>query len=636
MFDLKRLQSFDVETCGKQDLYALQPFRARTGDAWLTTCAMARLGDGGAWGPVDRYRQPETELLRTWLVQAARDGDIACCWNAPFDVAWLIALGLKQEVLQVQWLDGMLLKRHALNEPRYRPGGRISMGLKQTVEQYWNPEAGAYGDDITFNPQTEEEWAKLLHYNGLDAGYTVELVAMFLQMLTPAQRRCALLEARSIPMVAESTVEGIDVNPAAAEALQEKLTNTAAKAFVTLKVSNPEVTKEVLASPKQLGKLLYETWNLPVLKHTEKGQASTDREVLSLLAVNDVRAKHVDDYREANGNLQKFVVSPIASREYNGDGKTRPQARMFGTYTGRMTYSSKTGKGVAEVPSGVALHQWKRDPEFRAILEAPPGYTLLEFDFAGQEFRWMAVESNDETMLSLCMPGEDAHAFMGGRCTGVSYEAMKAGLLTEPGVYKPKRQFGKVANLSCQYRTSARTLVTVAAVQHKIKLTETESQAVWSTYRTTYRAVPKYWRKQVQTARRLGYVETLAGRRVNLGDPSTWIYRNLEDEPDGDASWAHESTAINFPIQGVGADQKYLAMCVLRDYLPRVDGRFAWELHDGLFVVVPDDRADRAVVEIRHLLSNLPYKAAWNVVLPIQFPVDAKRGKSWGGLKEAA
>jgi DNA polymerase I-like protein with 3'-5' exonuclease and polymerase domains len=137
--------------------------------------------------------------------------------------------------------------------------------------------------------------------------------------------------------------------------------------------------------------------------------------------------------------------------------------------------------------------------------------------------------------------------------------------------------------------------------------------------------MPKYWKRQIELARIQGWVETQAGRRIQIGQEQTW---------DPNNKWSYESTAINFPIQGVGADQKYLAMMVLRDYLPRVDGRLYFELHDGIFCVVPDRYAEKAAREIRTLLSNLPYERAWGRSFPIQFPVDAKLGKTWGSLKE--
>jgi DNA polymerase-1 len=438
-----------------------------------------------------------------------------------------------------------------------------------------------------------------------------------------------VLESSSVPLVAETYVRGLHIDQAALATLDKQLEEASNVAFVKLKLDTPEVTPELLASPKQLGDLLYTDWRLPVVKMTEKGQFSTDRESLRELALLDPRAKLVDEYREANGNRAKFVTSTSESLAYNGDGCTRPQAKIYGTYTGRMTYYSKQGKGKDERPTGVALHQWKRDPAFRRLITPPPGHTLLEFDFAGQEFRWMAVMARDPTMLQLCGDGEDAHSFMGARISGLSYEQLRKQVAEGVKGAKDKRQLGKVANLSLQYRTSAKTLMTVARTQYSLPMKEKEAKAIHATYLTTYLQVPNYWDKQIYMAKKYGWVETLAGRRVSL--------RSFKSNTKMDAStlqWARDSTSINFPIQGVGADQKYLALAVLRKYLPEVNGHFYFELHDGMFVVVPDKYAERAVHEIKALLSNLPYQKAWGVSLPIQFPVDAKMGKSWGDLKE--
>ena len=248
----------------------------------------------------------------------------------------------------------------------------------------------------------------------------------------------------------------------------------------------------------------------------------------------------------------------------------------------------------------------------------------------------MAVESGDPVMLDLCMPGQDAHAFMGHRIQPEhSYEWIMANKEDDP-VAKKIRKLGKVGNLSAQYRTGPGTLMKVAAVQHGVKLVYAESDLVIRTYKGTYRRVPRYWNRQIQFAKRHGYVETLGGRRVNLGDYKNWRVFNEETAITDDMTWAHESTAINFPIQGVGADQKYLALLAARSYLPTVGGRFQMELHDGMFFRVPKGMGEKAAREIKQVLSNLPYKRAWGLrhALPIQFPVDVKVGPNWGSLKE--
>lgn len=623
-----RLLAFDVETAGIKQEYALQPHRSLTGKAWLTTCSWA-------WRKDDQIRtggkiRPCVMDLRS-ILKVAKDGGMhVVAWNAPFDVAWLIALGLRDEAYATRWIDGMLLWKHLIARPDFatKDGKRQAFGLKEAVKHFYPDEAG-YEDEVDFNAATPEGIAKLLTYNKSDSAFTLRLTEHFLAELTPEQRRAALIEARTIPHVAETLVEGLPVNTLNSVTLRRKLKLVRKLSFTRLHIENG-VTEKQLDSPQQLSELLFNTWGLPVIKQTEKGANSTDKDALSELAEKDPRAKLVRDFREARNLTTKFCDAVIESARYNGphcggQRVVRPAARMYGTYTGRMTYSGSQGKGKAKVPTGIALHQWKRQAEFRRTFTAPEGYDLCEFDFAGQEFRWMAVESGDNTMLDLCAPGEDAHAYMGGRVARIDYQDMLRRLRDGDPEIKPKRQIGKVANLSLQYRTSPGTLLVRARTDYSIKLTLPEAQAIHGTYQLTYRGVPEYWHRQIHKARHQGYVATLGGRRVQLGFGNEWPRAKR---------WSYESTAINFPIQGVGADQKYLAMCVIGDHLPKWGARFAFELHDGLFFYVPKQHSERAVHDIRTILSNLPYEKAWGIKLPIAFPVDAKIGPSWGDLKE--
>ena len=630
-----KLAAFDVETRGVDVGYGLQPFRAKTGEAWLTMCAIASEA-----GVVGRMR-PTTEWLRKWLRGMSCTKTRIVGWNTPFDMAWLIALGLRDEVFACDWLDGMNLWRHLTASPEWTGLAPKSYGLKAAVAEHLSGFAG-YEEGIDFETDDPEELAKLLTYNKKDALFTLTLATGFLRQMTEAQKRCALIEAACLPMVAEAMVEGIVADRDAAQELAVKLDEQAKVAMVKLVFETGDsVDEAILASPIKLRKLLYKDWGLPVVKFTDKGAESTDRDALTQLAPLDNRAGLLNEFREARNNRTKFALGAVNSLDYNGDGRVRPSPKVYGTYTGRMTYGSKILRGKDERPTGVALHQWKRAKDFRDIIVVPDGYTLLEFDFAGQEFRWMAVMSKDPTMLGLCEPGEDAHGYMGARIGDWRYNDIRKVLADiEHADYqraKDLRQLGKVANLSLQYRTSPNALIRVARTGYQMNLSTVEAKAIHGTYRMTYPNVQRYWERQIKDARIQGWVETVAGRRVHVGQGATWVqFRELEDGriEASDNTWGCESTAINFPIQGSGADQKYLALLMLKDYLPRVNGRFYFELHDGLFVIVPDAYAERAVAEIKPLLSTLPYKKAWGVDLPIQFPVDAKMGKTWGQLKE--
>jgi DNA polymerase I-like protein with 3'-5' exonuclease and polymerase domains len=95
-----------------------------------------------------------------------------------------------------------------------------------------------------------------------------------------------------------------------------------------------------------------------------------------------------------------------------------------------------------------------------------------------------------------------------------------------------------------------------------------------------------------------------------------------------------ESAAINFPIQGVGADQKYLAIAALGPLFTKLEGRFLFELHDGLYSVFPDKYAKKAAFAGQKILNALPYKKAWEFDPPIPLPWDIKIGKRWGDSVE--
>lgn len=628
------LVGFDLETWGQKPEYALQPFRRLHGLAGIRAVSVAT--DTAVKGVLN----PDRDYLRGILIDAAAQQSYLVGWNVAFDCAWLIAEGLREEVFRVKWLDGMLLWRHwfVKREDEKTPKSQRQSYSLENALQKWFPEAAGIKEFTDFQTTDPTQLQKLLERNRGDADYTRRLAAFFISQLNTRQLDAALIEARCVPLVAWANVCGLTINREATESLDSSLERVARETLTELQQSNPEVTEKVIASSQQLADLLFNQWGLAPIKQTPVtdngggGTDSTDKEVLYELAFHDPRARLVKNIREARNNRTKFVEAVNKSLKYNTDGRVRPQARIFGTYTSRMTYSSKQkartvnakGREVkTEQPIGVALHQWKRDPEFRRQIAAPEGYTLVEFDFAGQEFRWMAVASGDETMLSLCLPGEDAHSYMGAQIVGQDYRDFlrryKAGGKQE----KQDRNLGKFSNLSFQYRISARAATAKARVQYELDVLEPFVAQILGTYKLAFPGVPQYWQSQIYLGKAQGFVETFAGRRVQL--VGSWA---------GQEKWPLESTAINYPIQGTGGDQKYLALAVARNHLPTYGAHFYFELHDGLFFICPTPRAERFTETFKPLLSQLPYKAAWGIDLPIQFPVDAKFGPTWGDLKE--
>jgi DNA polymerase-1 len=187
------------------------------------------------------------------------------------------------------------------------------------------------------------------------------------------------------------------------------------------------------------------------------------------------------------------------------------------------------------------------------------------------------------------------------------------------------RKSGKVGNLALQYRTSAPRFCATARVDYGIDMTMQLATLIHGIYPRTYKGMPAYWEKQIAETKRLGYVETLAGRRVECrGD---WSKRSKQ-------RWALESTSINYPVQGVGAEQKYLALACVKPILSKFESHFFMDLHDGLYFLVPDHMVSSFVPELQAILDDLPYQDAWDYTPSIPMPWEVKAGPSWGQLKE--
>lgn len=633
----EKMSALDFETSGTQEEFALQPWRVPPGQAWVTSLSFIRWNivngmpklapDGSSllvgWAP---------EQISSWIraiLQRAIDEDLwVIGWNIVFDIQWCIAYGCADLVHHVKWLDGMLLWRHLMVEPEYEMdrAKKRAYKLKPDAVEHFIPIMAGYQEDVNFHSVEPSDLAKLQKYNDKDSVSAWVITKMIWCELTEKQRDCALIEAACLSMVAEANYRGMPVDTLIARELAAKLERDAA---VQLEKLAPHgVTEKIVRSPMQLGKLLFDDWKLPVLKEntgakTGKISRATDKEVLHELAFIDPRAKELRAYREALNNKTKFADTPLISAEYNGDGMSRPSGIVFGTYTSRMTYASSQGRGKGLCQIGFALHQEKRGKEFRSIIGSPPGYTLMEFDASGQEFRWMAIKSGDQAMLQLCQPGEDAHSYMAARIVGADYRELVARVKAEDEDANQNRYLGKVANLSLQYRTYPKTFRKVARVQYDIPMELPEAQRIHRTYQQTYPGVPTYWDHQIRLVKHNGYAETLAGRRVQV--VGNW---------EGKLAWKMESTALNYPVQGTGGDQKYLAMQIIKPYLLSIGAYFAWDLHDGIYLWVPDDKVVRAAIEIKRLLANLPYREAWGFTPPIPLPWDCKFGKLWGTLKE--
>jgi DNA polymerase I-like protein with 3'-5' exonuclease and polymerase domains len=619
-----KLIAFDIETWGLKEGYALQPWRIKTGEGGII-CVSA---------------YPDISELIT------NDNALWCGWNLKFDTAWLMITedpNIKYPMKGNKYLDGMLLLKRLFQDlPTY--------ALKPTLERFQDQIDFSvcgqayiigYQNHIEFKVgrmdevYTSRELELLQLYCERDTAYTYALIKY---LLTLADRNTVLQTIRESTvsvLFADAWQRGLPIDKK--EVLkQEKEISKQLKKYNDV-LEKTGLTETILNSPKQLREFLQGEWGIKLTKLTPKGDYSVDASVLKNLAFqeNSSTIKKILQIMVKRKELQteydKFISSALECLKESE--VIHPEPMMNSTYTGRMTYSVnqaiktqkilKNGKirtSNTKTAVGLPIHQMKRG-NLRKMFIAPKGYKLVELDFAAQEMRLIACIAPEPTMVDLFNSDSDLHAYT---AAGIyNYEFNDFQKLKGTDDYKEMRQLGKVTNLSLQYRLSAKNLYRVWHDKYELidkKLEDAERAR--NVYLEIYKGILNYWQDIVNFARSNGYVTNMAGRKHNL---TSW---NGEDE------WKSQQTAINFPIQSTGAEQKILALFELRKLMRREGVQLAWDLHDGMYFFVPDGvMQDDVILEMVDIASNLNYEKAWGWHPQVKFPVEAKIGDNWADLK---
>lgn len=614
---------YDVETTTNDPShpeYALQPQRAPA-QSRLTHAALARPNGESLAVDLGTPAWSASASLLNGLLWRIAPSDTLVTWNGVFDVGWSLTYSSEDLIRRLQWADAKLMwKWVEPNRYSYHLAEAVEAVLLKKLNLPWALRYLAIKEDekraMKEGQQTEGTGA----YNRLDAYATALLAEYFWARLTEKQRRSVLIESSLLIPVAQSWINGVPLDVEHAGRLAHDLAATKLRIQQELGLADT-----VLSSPQQLAAVLYDEWKLPVVWETPTGNPSTDKTALTYLTDHDPRTALILDWKEANTRLGRFCDGVVACSEYNGRPISFSFPSIYSTYTGRMTYSSKAEKKKT-LAIGIALHQMPRDKRFRSLVVPPEGYDLVEYDFAGQEMRLMADVGDEPVLRELFRSGKDPHSYTGAGIINVPYdEFMRRRAAGEEAIAGPKgaRYLGKFTNLSLQYRTSVKTLRRKARVDYGVTADYATAKRWHGTYHDLYPGVRGYWKRAIHLARTRGYAETMAGRRYDLPERE---FRVNE--------WSAESTAINFPIQGTGADQKELGLAVVTTHYPEL--AFAFDLHDGLYFWLPRDLPGRMelLYEVKKELSNLPYYDAWSWTPTVPYPVDGKYGPAWGNMEE--
>jgi DNA polymerase-1 len=345
-----------------------------------------------------------------------------------------------------------------------------------------------------------------------------------------------------------------------------------------------------LASPKQLGEILFEKLEIPVLKKTAKGAPSTKEEVLQELALDYPLPKVLLEHRGL-AKLKSTYTDKLPTMINSLTQRIHTSYHQAGTATGRL---SSSDPNLQNIP--VRTAEGRR---VRQAFVAPQDSRVVAADYSQIELRIMAHLSEDPSLLSAFAAGEDIH-----RATAAEVFAV-----TKDKVTSDMRRNAKAINFGLIYGMSAFGLA------RQLNIGRKQAAEYIELYFERYPGVQNYMNTIRHTAAEQGYVETVFGRRLYLPEINS---RN------GMRRQAAERTAINAPMQGTAADIIKLAMIQVDDWLQssNLQSRMIMQVHDELVLEVPSSELDRVRQGLTDLMENA-------VSLLVPLVVDIGVGDSW-------
>lgn len=423
-----------------------------------------------------------------------------------------------------------------------------------------------------------------------DADIALQLANLFRPMLGEkgVERLAFDVEFPLITVLARMEFEGIGLDRDVLKALSVKTGKD-------LKVLEEKIFQSAdetfnIASPAQIGLILFEKLGLRVVAKTSKGKPSTKESVLQELAAEHELPAMILDWREL-AKLKSTYLDTLGELVHPETNRLHSSFSQTTAATGRLASSNPN---LQNIPI-----RTERGREVRKAFIPRDGAVLLSADYAQIELRILASLAGDDALMQAYLDGEDVHTATAARIFG----------LDPADVSREQRNKAKEVNYGIPYGISAFGLST------RLRCTRSEAQELIDTYKSSYPAVASFIVDQVEKAREFGYAETMLGRRRYIPDIRA-KNRNVR-------SFA-ERVAVNMPIQGTQADMIKLAMISI-DARIRSEGlksKMLLQVHDELVF-----DANTEEVEVLKQIVQEEMTGALELRIPVEISVGT--GLNW-------
>jgi DNA polymerase I len=447
---------------------------------------------------------------------------------------------------------------------------------------------------------SDVELSKAMEYAAEDADITYRLYKIFsknlkLEKLTNIYE---IFEKPLIKILAFMEIEGIKIDNKFLKVLSEKFKKKINKLEKEVfKISKKEFN---IASPKQLGEIIYNDLKIAVLKKTKKGSFATNASVLEELAFKGNKFPQlVLDWRQVS-KLKNTYSDALPEHINPNTKRVHTSFLLAATTTGRLASSDPN---LQNIP--IKSEDGK---DIRKAFIAEKGYTLISADYNQIEMRILADLADVKELKKAFKNNEDIHSLTASQVFDVDIKK----------VDQDMRRKAKAINFGIIYGISQYGLA------KQINVSNHEADEFLNSYFLKFPEIKVYMENTIKFCRKSGYVNNIFGRRSHFNgiNDKNFNVRNFQ-----------ERASINAPIQGSASEIMRLAMIRLDKKFESLKGnksKILLQIHDELIFEVPEKEVKTITKIIQEEMTSVTESDLHSFSTPLT--VDVNTGDNWGIL----
>ena len=447
---------------------------------------------------------------------------------------------------------------------------------------------------------SDVELDKAMEYAAEDADITYRLYKIFsknlkLEKLTNIYE---IFEKPLIKILAFMEIEGIKIDnnflKKLSEKFQKKINKLEKEVF---KISKKEFN---IASPKQLGEVIYNDLKIAVLKKTKKGSFATNASVLEDLAFKGHKFPQlVLDWRQVS-KLKNTYSDALPEHINPNTKRVHTSFLLAATTTGRLASSDPN---LQNIPIKSADGK-----DIRKAFTAEKGFTLISADYNQIEMRILADLADVKELKKAFKNNEDIHSLTASQVFDIDIKR----------VNKDMRRKAKAINFGIIYGISQYGLA------KQINVSNHDADNFLNAYFLRFPEIKVYMDNTIKFCRKSGYVNNIFGRRSHFNgiNDKNFNIRNFQ-----------ERASINAPIQGSASEIMRLAMIRLNkkfESLKNNRSKMLLQIHDELIFEVPEKEVRTITKIIQEEMTSVTESDLHSFSTPLT--VDVNTGDNWGIL----